>query len=157
MTGMRRKNLIRFTEKLCMMEHSDYPTLSCYTDGASRGNPGPSACAYILVTENGEVIEEQGIPLGNGTNNEAEYRGLLAGLSAATRYRCIHLNLFSDSELMIRQMQGQYRVSSPRLRLLHEQAQALLSLFIEVTFRSVPREDPFIVRADKLCNRALDV
>lgn len=104
----------------------------------------------------GEVREEQGIPLGEGTNNEAEYRGLIAGLTAAARYGCRNLTLFSDSELMIRQMQGKYRVSSPRLRPLHEQAQTLLSLFNEVIFRAVPREHPFIVRADYLCNRALD-
>jgi ribonuclease HI len=138
------------------MEHPDNRTLSCYSDGASRGNPGPSACAYILVTETGEVREEQGIPLGEGTNNEAEYRGLIAGLIAAARYGCRNLVLFSDSELMIRQMQGEYRVSSPRLRPLHEQAQALLSLFGEITFRAVSREHPFIVRADQLCNRVLD-
>jgi len=138
------------------MEYPEYQILSCYTDGASRGNPGLSACAYILVTQTGEVIEEQGIFLGTGTNNEAEYRGLIAGLSAAGRYRCRHLVLFSDSELMIRQMQGRYRVTSPRLRPLHGQARALLSLFTDVTFRAVPREDPFIVRADQLCNRTLD-
>jgi ribonuclease HI len=138
------------------MEHTDNRTLSCYTDGASRGNPGPSACAYILVTKTGDVREEQRIPLGDGTNNEAEYRGLIAGLTAAARYGCRNLVLFSDSELMIRQMQGKYRVLSPRLRPLHEQAQALLSLFDEVTFRAVPRDHPFIVRADQLCNQALD-
>jgi ribonuclease HI len=102
------------------------------------------------------VIEEQGIFLGTGTNNEAEYRGLIAGLSAAGRYRCRNLVLFSDSELMIRQMQGRYRVTSPRLRPLHGQAQTLLSSFTGVTFHAVPREDPFIVRADQICNRTLD-
>jgi ribonuclease HI len=139
----------------CVKEQTVYPELSCYTDGASKGNPGPSACAYILVTGTGKVIEEQGFSLGQGTNNEAEYRGLIAGLSAAARYQCRNLVLFSDSELMVRQMQGQYRVTSPRLRPLHEQARALLSVFTTVTFHAVPREDPLIVRADQLCNHVL--
>ena len=138
------------------MESREFSTLACYTDGASRGNPGPSACAYIIVTCGGDVVEERAIPAGRGTNNEAEYRGLLAGLSAAERMGAVHLDVFSDSELMIRQMAGTYRVSSPRLRPLYEEAQALIRHFREVTFQSVPREHPLIARADRLCNQVLD-
>jgi ribonuclease HI len=138
------------------MERREISTLACYTDGASRGNPGPSACAYILVTSSGDVVEECAVPLNRGTNNEAEYRGLLAGLSAAERLGTARLEVFSDSELMIRQMAGTYRVSSPRLRPLYEEAQALIRHFREVTFQSVPREHPLIARADRLCNQVLD-
>lgn len=138
------------------MENREFRTLTCFTDGASRGNPGPSACAYILVTGNGDVLEERAVFIGRGTNNEAEYRGLLEGLAAAERLGCVHLEVFSDSELMIRQMAGTYRVSSPRLRPLYEEAQALIRQFREVTFQSVPREHPLIGRADQLCNQVLD-
>ncbi len=138
------------------METRESDTLACYTDGASRGNPGPSACAYILMTVRGDVIGERAFFLGRGTNNEAEYRGLIAGLAAAGRMRAVRLEVFSDSELIIRQMNGSYRVSSPRLRPLYHEAQALARHFREVTFRSVPREHPMIVKADQLCNEVLD-
>jgi ribonuclease HI len=138
------------------MENREFRTLTCYTDGASRGNPGPSACAYILMTRSGDVLEERAVFIGRGTNNEAEYRGLLEGLAAAERLGAVRLEVFSDSELMIRQMAGAYRVSSPRLRPLYEEAQALIRHFREVTFQSVPREHPLIGRADQLCNKVLD-
>jgi ribonuclease HI len=130
--------------------------LCCFTDGASRGNPGPSAGAFVLVDPGGRVIEERGWFLGEGTNNEAEYRALIAGLTAAAGYDCEFLSVFSDSELVVRQMGGSYRVASPRLRPLHDRAVALLPLFRSVRFQSVPREDPMIRRADRLCNQALD-
>ncbi len=130
--------------------------LCCYTDGASRGNPGPSAGAYILVDLEGRVIEERGWFIGTGTNNEAEYQALITGLTAAAGHGCEILTVFSDSELVVRQMEGFYRVSSSRLRPLHAAARALLPRFRTVRFRSVPREYPMIRRADRLCNQALD-
>lgn len=138
------------------MEIGQSGTLACYTDGASRGNPGPSACAYILVTAGGEVVEERAVFLGLGTNNEAEYRGLIAGLAAAGRRGAGYVEVFSDSELMVRQMTGTYRVSSPRLRPLYDEAKILARRFREVSFRSVPREHPLIGKADRLCNQVLD-
>jgi ribonuclease HI len=130
--------------------------LCCFTDGASRGNPGPSAGAYILVSREGLVIEERSWFLGTGTNNEAEYQALIAGLKAADRQGCEFLTVFSDSELVVRQMEGSYRVSSSRLRPLYAKAANLLPRFRSVRFRSVPRENPMIRRADRLCNQALD-
>lgn len=138
------------------MEHRESGIATCYTDGASRGNPGPSACAYILTTGSGDVAEERAVFLGWGTNNEAEYRGLITGLAAAHRMGASRLVVCSDSELVIRQMNGSYRVASPRLRPLHDEAEALTRLFREVRFRSVPREHPMIGRADSLCNQILD-
>lgn len=138
------------------MESREFSTLACFTDGASRGNPGPSACAYILVARGGDVVEERAVFIGRGTNNEAEYRGLLEGLAAAERREAVRLEVFSDSELMIRQMAGTYRVSSPRLRPLYEEAQVLIRHFREVTFQAVPRDHPLIGRADQLCNQVLD-
>jgi ribonuclease HI len=128
----------------------------CYTDGASRGNPGPAAGAYILVSREGEVFEERSWFLGVRTNNEAEYEALIAGLTAAAGHGCRVLSVFSDSELVIRQMQGSYRVRSSRLLPYHTRAREALSGFERVSFMSVPREDPFIRRADLLCNQVLD-
>jgi ribonuclease HI len=129
---------------------------SCYTDGASRGNPGPSAGAYLLVDREGKIFEERGWFLGTCTNNEAEYKALIAGLSAAAGYGCDVLSVYSDSEVIIRQMEGAYRVNSARLKPLHSTARELLTRFRIVRFRSVPRENPLIRRADLLCNQALD-
>jgi ribonuclease HI len=131
-------------------------TARCYTDGASRGNPGPAAGAYILVDGEGKVFEERGWFLGTRTNNEAEYEALIAGLAAAAGHGCRVLSVCSDSELVIRQMQGTYRVRAPGLLPYHARARDMLSRLERVSFRSVPREDPMIRRADLLCNQALD-
>jgi len=129
---------------------------SCYTDGASRGNPGPSAAAYLLVDRQGAIVEERGWFLGTGTNNEAEYQAVIAGLLAAERHQYAVLSVYSDSELIIRQMQGRYQVRSPRLRPLHAMTREIIARFGTVRFSSVPRENPMILRADQLCNRVLD-
>lgn len=138
------------------MAGADELSLSLYTDGASRGNPGPAACAYILLDPGDSVIEEEAISLGRKTNNEAEYQALIAGLTAAARHGGTQVAVFSDSELVMRQMTGRYRVSSPRLQPLHREASLLASRFRRVTYTSVPREHPVIVRADHLCNETLD-
>ena len=109
--------------------------LSLYTDGASRGNPGPSAWAYIILDENRNVIEERSGSIGMGTNNEAEYHGLIEGLRAAMRYRCTSLTVFSDSELVIRHMNGRYRVASPRLIPLYRKAQSLSRDFVKIEYQ----------------------
>jgi len=128
----------------------------CYTDGASRGNPGPAAGAFILVDREGKVFEERGWFLGTRTNNEAEYEALIAGMSAAAGHGCRVLSVFSDSELVVRQMQGAYRVRARRLIPYHARARDALTRFTRVSFTSVPREDPLIQRADLLCNQVLD-
>lgn len=138
------------------MTAPDQVSLSLYTDGASRGNPGPAACAYILIDSGDRVIREDAIALGYRTNNEAEYRGLIAGLGAAARHGGTEIAVFSDSELVMRQMTGRYRVSSPRLRPLWQEASLLASRFMRVTYTAVTREHPVIVRADRLCNEVLD-
>ncbi|NTV00815.1 MAG: ribonuclease HI family protein [Methanoregulaceae archaeon] len=128
----------------------------CYTDGASRGNPGPAAGAYILVDREGKVFEERGWFLGNRTNNEAEYEALIAGMSAAAGHGFRVLSVFSDSELVVRQMQGTYRVRAQRLLPYHTRAREVLGRFTRVSFMSVPRTDLLIQRADLLCNQVLD-
>jgi ribonuclease HI len=130
--------------------------LLLYTDGASRGNPGPSAWAYILLDESLNLIEERAGSIGKGTNNEAEYHGLIEGLRAAVSNGGTWLSVFSDSELVIMQMNGKYRVASPRLIPLYREAKSVSGRFRKIEFNSVPRDQPFIVKADQLCNAVLD-
>jgi len=130
--------------------------LLLYTDGASRGNPGPSAWAYILLDESLNLIEERAGSIGRGTNNEAEYHGLIKGLRAAVSHGCTRLSVFSDSELVIRQMNGKYRVASPRLIPLCREATSVSGMFQKIELHSVPRDQPFIAKADQLCNAVLD-
>ena len=130
--------------------------LFLYTDGASRGNPGPSAWAYILLDEHRNIIEERAGSTGRGTNNEAEYHGLIEGLRAALRYGGTSLSVFSDSELVIRQMNGTYRVASPSLIPLYREAQSISGGFAKSEYHSVPRDQPLIAKADRLCNEVLD-
>jgi ribonuclease HI len=123
-------------------------------DGGARGNPGPAAIGYRLETAAGEVLEERGETIGVATNNVAEYRALLAGLEAAARAGARVLQVRADSELLVRQMSGAYRVRSDVLRPLWERAQAAVRGFARVDFRAVPRGRN--ADADRLVNEALD-
>jgi len=131
-------------------------TLFLYTDGASRGNPGPSAWAYLILDEKGATLEERAGGIGIRTNNEAEYHGLIEGLRAALRHGGTKISVCSDSELVIRQMNGRYRVSAPRLLPLFHEAKSVAGKFRTIEYHSVPREHPVITRADRLCNAVLD-
>jgi ribonuclease HI len=127
-------------------------TLRC--DGGARGNPGPAAAAYVLIDGDGAEVEARGEYLGSVTNNVAEYRGLLAGLDAAGRLGVRSLKVFMDSELVVRQMTGEYRVKNAGLKPLYEQARTRVARFTSVAFVAVPREDN--ARADALVNDTLD-
>jgi len=126
-----------------------------YSDGGARGNPGPAACA-VVVTENGRIVWEGSEFLGEQTNNRAEYRGLIAAVNKALELKAGEVEFVMDSELVVKQMRGEYRVRSPAIKDLHEDAVALSSLIPSVGFRHVLREDPFITRADALLNIELD-
>jgi ribonuclease HI len=129
--------------------------LTIYTDGASRGNPGPAAFAYVIARDGEEPIEEAG-KLGRMTNNQAEYLALVRALEHALELGAHHrVVVHSDSELLVKQMKGEYRVKNADLRDLYEEASALCGRFNEsVDFRHVRREDNR--RADALGNEALD-
>jgi ribonuclease HI len=127
----------------------------CYTDGASRGNPGPSAYAVILV-RNDTVIAENSGYLGEGTNNSAEYQALIHALTLAATYTTGPVTCYSDSELVVRQLTGSYAIRKPHLQIFAEQIDALRDRFSRVEFHTVPREHRCIQRADRLCNRILD-
>src|ERR1700730_5607079 len=128
--------------------------LPIHTDGAARGNPGPAAFAYVIARDGAPPIEECGC-LGRMTNNQAEYTALVRGLEHAARLGTAQqVQVFSDSELMVKQMRGEYRVKNEELRDLYEQARELAGLFPPVLFQHVRREQNS--RADALCNEALD-
>jgi ribonuclease HI len=129
--------------------------LHIHTDGASRGNPGAAAYAFVIRRPDGEVIEEADC-LGRMTNNQAEYTALVRALERALGLGAEHgLSIHSDSELMVKQMRGEYRVKNEELRDLYEQARELAGRFRgRVTFQHVRRGDN--TRADALCNEALD-
>lgn len=124
-----------------------------HTDGAARGNPGPAAYAYVIGRAGRPPIEAKGC-LGTATNNQAEYEALVRALKHAARLGVRAPVVHSDSELLVRQMNGEYRVKDPALRELYEQATALERGFESLTVRHVRRESNR--RADELCNEALD-
>ena len=130
--------------------------LTIYSDGGSRGNPGHSAYA-IVVTENGHIIHEHSESLGINTNNYAEYRGLIAGIVKALELKADDVEFVMDSELVINQMNGKYKVKSDNIRELHDDAKALSSQIPKVTFTHVRRSNEFVSRADALLNHQMDV
>lgn len=132
---------------------SDAAVFTIYTDGAARGNPGPAAYAYV-IRRPGAAPVEVSQRLGLTTNNVAEYTALLKALEHARRLGARRLTVFSDSELMVKQMNGEYRVKHPGLQRLYDEAQHAAEQFDEVTIRHVRREDN--AEADRLCNEALD-
>ena len=123
-------------------------------DGGARGNPGPAAIAAVLTTPDGEVLEQTGEPIGRATNNVAEYRALLLGIERARAFGAAELDLVGDSELVVRQLKGEYKVKDPGLRELHAQVRAALAGFERWSIRHVRREHN--AEADRLVNEALD-
>jgi ribonuclease HI len=125
-----------------------------YTDGGARGNPGPAAYAYVLEAEDGTVLAAEGQTIGVATNNVAEYRGLVAGLERAVELAVAEVVVVSDSELMVKQMRGEYRIKNAALRELSVQASRLARQLAKVEYRHVLREHNEL--ADRLVNEALD-
>jgi ribonuclease HI len=125
-----------------------------YTDGGARGNPGPAASAYVLETEDGSVLDARGETIGVATNNVAEYRALLAGLAKALELGIDEVDVVSDSELLVKQMQGEYRVKNLALIDLSLEAARLAREIGRVTYSAVRRTENEL--ADRLVNEALD-
>ncbi|MGH2377213.1 MAG: ribonuclease HI family protein [Candidatus Limnocylindria bacterium] len=125
-----------------------------YADGAARGNPGPAGAGAVLFGEGGEVLAELHKALGRATNNVAEYEALILGLEEAKRRGIARLDVRMDSMLVVRQMQGLWKIKHPGLRPLALRAGALLAEFPARTIEHVPREENF--HADRLANLALD-
>jgi ribonuclease HI len=125
-----------------------------YTDGGARGNPGPAAYAYVLEDEDGTVLVAEGRTIGVATNNVAEYRALVAGLEKAVELAVPEVEVRSDSELLVKQMRGEYRVKNAALRDLSLEAARLARKLSKVEYRHVRREHNEL--ADRLVNEALD-
>ncbi len=130
------------------------PRVRVYSDGAARGNPGHSGAGAVLVEPSGQVLDRLGKYLGVHTNNFAEYMGLLLGLRRAKDLGVQEVEVFADSELMIRQLGGRYQVKSASLRPLYDEAVKLLNDFSRVKLVHVPRE--MNKAADEMSNRAID-
>lgn len=125
-----------------------------YTDGGARGNPGPGAAGIVLKSSSRGILKEIGKYLGTCTNNEAEYRALIIGLKAAKNVSAKTLTCYLDSELVVKQLKGEYRVKSLTLKPLFKKAKKLEGEFDKVYYRHVTRSKNF--RADKLVNEVLD-
>jgi ribonuclease HI len=124
------------------------------TDGGARGNPGPAAYGYVLEGEDGTILAAHGQKIGVATNNVAEYRALIAGLEKAVELQVGEVEVVSDSELLVKQMTGEYRVKNEALRELSLEAHRLARRIGRVTYRAVRREHNQL--ADRLVNEALD-
>jgi ribonuclease HI len=125
-----------------------------HTDGAARGNPGPAAIGIVVEDESGHTVYESSRTLGVHTNNEAEYLAIIAALQYLREIRAREADFYLDSELVVRQLNGRYKVKEPRLQSLHGQATMLLNAVPMHTIQHVPRKEN--ARADALANEALD-
>jgi len=128
--------------------------ITMYIDGGSRGNPGPAGYGVRIESEDGSLVEEFHESVGVATNNVAEYRGLLAALQWAVDHHSGPLRVRSDSELLVKQMRGEYRVKNAGLQPLHGQARMLVARLGRITFEHVPRARN--KEADRLANLAMD-
>lgn len=130
-------------------------TLHLFSDGGSRGNPGQAAIGLIIEDPvRGEVIREHCERIGIETNNVAEYRALIEGLKIARRYHPNRLVCHLDSELVVKQLNGEYKVKMPTMKTFFDEIQELSQDFSDITFQHIPRSDNY--RADALVNKALD-
>jgi ribonuclease HI len=125
-----------------------------YTDGAARGNPGPAGAGAVILNPDGHIVAKIGKFLGDSTNNVAEYMGLILGLKRAKAMGIKELEVYSDSELLVKQLAGEYQVKAEHLRPLHDEAKLLLQGFSFIQVHHIPREQN--AQADAMSNRAID-
>src|SRR5215472_13715310 len=137
-----------------MSSPSEMPDLVAHIDGGSRGNPGPAAFAAVVKTADGELVDEVSGFLGHTTNNVAEYQALLAALDFALAHKCRRLRVLADSELLVRQINGAYRVKNQNLKPLYDRAKDLIARLESFSIQHVYREENR--EADRLANQTLD-
>lgn len=130
--------------------------LRVYSDGASRGNPGPSTIAFTVVGEDGKILKRYSECVGVRTNNQAEYDALISALEFASGLSSQEVVCYMDSELVVKQLNGGYRVRSSKLETLWLKVHELKQKFQEISFIRVPRTDVYIQVVDRLANQALD-
>jgi len=132
----------------------DYKHLNLYTDGGARGNPGPAAGGYVIKTDNGEIIAREGKYLGEATNNQAEYQGLILGLTKVVELKAEEVSVFMDSELIVNQLQRKYKVKNAELANLFVKAWNITLGFEKIEFKHIVRA--LNKEADAEVNKALD-
>jgi ribonuclease HI len=129
--------------------------LTIFSDGGSRGNPGPAASAFLILSDNA-VIKAESDFLGKRTNNQAEYEALIAALESAAELGAEEIVCYLDSELVCKHLTGEYKVKNADLRKLWDRVQKLKSRFRSVQFLNVPRSNKYIQEADSIVNEQLD-
>jgi len=128
--------------------------LKIFCDGGARGNPGPAASGYVIKDVEDKILEEGGIYLGETTNNQAEYRAVVLALEKAVKYKPENIEFYLDSQLIVNQMNGLYKVKNAELKPVVEQVKKLASAYKSVTYQHVPREQNTL--ADAQVNIVLD-
>lgn len=129
--------------------------LKVYVDGASRGNPGDAGIGIVMLDENGNVVKEMSDYIGQTTNNIAEYTALITALKEALEMGCEEIEVFSDSELMVKQINGQYQIKNEGIKRLYSQVVQLMKEFRSFSINHVRRE--YNKRADELANEGIDM
>ncbi len=130
--------------------------MKIFTDGGSRGNPGPAAFALLIYDNKGNLLESHSEFIGDATNNVAEYRGILKALKIANKHGKGDVLCTMDSELAVMQLSGKYKVKKPHLRELYEMVKAEEKNFKSVSYAHVKRDDQYIICADGMLNKTLD-
>lgn len=130
--------------------------LKIYTDGASRGNPGDAAWAFLILDESGDPIVKRSGYIGQTTNNQAEYYAVIRALQRAREFPSERIRLHSDSQLLVKQVTGQWKVKDPELKRLHGRVKREAKGAAKVNFEHVPRDNRYVSQADQLCNDRLD-
>ena len=160
-THSTRRNRLRSSaekrvEQPATRENAITKRLILYSDGGARGNPGPAAIAAVITTEDGQTLTTKTRYIGIHTNNQAEYHALILALETALAFEAEEVICHLDSELVTRQLNGEYTVKNPTLQQLWSKTLALRRQFKKTQFISVPRTNPNIQKADKLLNQTLD-
>ncbi len=129
--------------------------LRVFSDGASRGNPGISAIAFMILSHDA-LLKKYSKYVGVRTNNQAEYEALISALEHASKLSDREVSCFMDSELVVKQLNGSYKVRDPKLKILWRRVQELKKQFLKITFTHISREDRYIKEVDRLANQALN-
>lgn len=130
--------------------------LKTYTDGGARGNPGPAAIGVLICNEQGEALFEHSETIGEATNNVAEYRALIEGMRRAKELKAAELDCYLDSELVVKQLQGEYKLKNYNMQKLFDEVRKVERQFKRVSYTHLRREEDEMRRADQLVNFALD-
>lgn len=134
---------------------SKMDSLEVYSDGASRGNPGPAAIAFMILSEDRKMLKRYSKRVGVRTNNQAEYEALISALEFASTLPDQQAVCYIDSELVVKQLNGEYRVRNQKLKILWQKVNALRQRFKRISFKHVSRTNRYIQEVDQLANEAL--